>query len=99
MLCLLLQKGCVSQEEMVTSLLQQTGPCCTVTDAARTLISRVTRLFFMSERQDLSLFLVTDLGITRYPQYRHASGPFLILFKGNIILSAIIGSTALYLGR
>ena len=46
------------------------GPCCRLTAAAATLMGRVRRLFFMSEHQDLSRFLVTNLGITKYPQYR-----------------------------
>ena len=33
-------------------------------------MARVTRLFFMTERQNLSRFLVTNLGITRYPVYK-----------------------------
>ena len=46
------------------------GPCCRLTAAAALLMGRVRRLFFMSEHQDLSRFLVTNLGITKYPQYR-----------------------------
>jgi hypothetical protein len=49
------------------------GPCCRLTAAAATLMGRVRRLFFMSEHQDLSRFLVTNLGITKYPQYRSAN--------------------------
>lgn len=66
----LLQEGQISQEGLLEALLQQAGKCCTLTSEARLLMTRVRRLFFMSERQDLSRFLVTDLGITRYPEYR-----------------------------
>ena len=46
------------------------GPCCRLTAVAALLMGRVRRLFFMSEHQDLSRFLVTNLGIIKYPQYR-----------------------------
>lgn len=60
----------MSQEGLLEALLQQSGDCCTLSSAAAVVMARVKRLFFMSERQDLSRFLVTDLGITRYPEYR-----------------------------
>lgn len=60
----------MSQEGLLEALLQQSGDCCTLSSAAAVVMARVRRLFFMSERQDLSRFLVTDLGITRYPDYR-----------------------------
>ena len=57
---------------MAAALFAVAGPCCRLTGDALTLMGRVRRLFFMSESQDLSRFLVTDLGICRYPQYRCA---------------------------
>ena len=32
-------------------------------------ISRVQRLFFLNEAQNLSSFLIADLGVAKYPRY------------------------------
>ncbi len=58
------------EEAVFEALSALAGPCCRLTAEAATLMGRVRRLFFMSEHQDLSRFLVTNLGITKYPQYR-----------------------------
>lgn len=65
-----LQEPAVEPKVLAAHLEALVGPCCRLTLAAATLMGRVRRLFFMSEHQDLSRFLVTNLGITKYPQYR-----------------------------
>ena len=46
-----------------------TGRCVRLSAAALRWCSRLQRLFFLNEGQDLSRFLVADLGISRYPSY------------------------------
>lgn len=48
---------------------QVTGRCCALAPAAAQWAGRLQRLFFLNEGQDLSRFLVADLGIMRYPSY------------------------------
>lgn len=64
------QAGGAAQERVVEAVVEVAGPCCSLTAPAALLMARVTRLFFMTERQNLSRFLVTNLGITRYPVYK-----------------------------
>ena len=46
------------------------GPCVRVAASAATTFRRVQRLFFLAEGQDMTRFLVTKLGVVKYPPYR-----------------------------
>ncbi|KAL8196659.1 hypothetical protein R6Q57_024640 [Mikania cordata] len=50
-------------------VLEKTGSCIRVSSEADSLIWRVERLFFCNGEQDLSAFLLVDLGIVKYPTY------------------------------
>ncbi|XP_023748691.1 fanconi-associated nuclease 1 homolog isoform X1 [Lactuca sativa] len=50
-------------------VLEKTGSCIRISPAADLLIWRVERLFFCNGEQDLSAFLLVDLGIVKYPTY------------------------------
>ena len=47
------------------------GPCLRLAPAAAVTFRRVQRLFFLAEGQDMTRFLVTNLGVVKYPAYRH----------------------------
>ncbi|PWA46851.1 fanconi-associated nuclease [Artemisia annua] len=50
-------------------VLEKTGSCIRISSVADSLIWRVERLFFCNGEQDLSAFLLVDLGIVKYPTY------------------------------
>ncbi|KAL3835046.1 hypothetical protein ACJIZ3_009782 [Penstemon smallii] len=51
-------------------LLSRTGACVRISPLAESLIWRAERLFFLNGEQDLSAFLLVDLGIIKYPAYK-----------------------------
>ncbi|KAG6420126.1 hypothetical protein SASPL_116645 [Salvia splendens] len=51
-------------------ILAKTGSCVKVSPLAELLVWRAERLFFLNGEQDLSAFLLVDLGIVKYPSYR-----------------------------
>lgn len=53
-----------------TMILERTGLCAKISSTADTLIWRVERLFFLNGEQDLSSFVLLDLGIIKYPTYK-----------------------------
>uniref|UniRef100_A0A0E0HPX4 Fanconi-associated nuclease n=1 Tax=Oryza nivara TaxID=4536 RepID=A0A0E0HPX4_ORYNI len=50
-------------------ILKWTGTCIRTSDVADELLWRVQRLFFLNGDQDLSFFLLVDLGLVRFPVY------------------------------
>lgn len=46
------------------------GPCVRLAESAHQALLRAQRLFFLNESQTLSNFLVLDLGILQYPEYK-----------------------------
>ncbi|CAN8288526.1 unnamed protein product [Cochlearia groenlandica] len=56
--------------KIATMILERTGLCAKVSDTAESLIWRVERLFFLNGEQDLSSFILLDLGIIKYPTYK-----------------------------
>ncbi|KAJ0034219.1 hypothetical protein Pint_25624 [Pistacia integerrima] len=50
-------------------ILDRTGTCIRISSKAESLIWRAERLFFLNGEQDLSAFLLVDLGIVKYPTY------------------------------
>lgn len=57
---------CPSLPSMV---LDKTGACVWISSKAESLLWRAERLFFLNSEQDLSAFLLVDLGIVKYPTY------------------------------
>ena len=57
-------------EAVLAAMTRLTGPCLRLNEAACEAFRRAQRLFFLNEAQDLSRFLVADLGIMRYPEYQ-----------------------------
>ncbi|XP_073284156.1 fanconi-associated nuclease 1 homolog isoform X2 [Primulina huaijiensis] len=55
--------------KLQTFFLARTGTCVRVSPLAESLIWRIERLFFLNGEQDLSTFLLVDLGIVKYPAY------------------------------
>ncbi len=53
------------------------GPCVRVAPGAAITFRRVQRLFFLAEGQDMTRFLVTKLGVVKYPPYRRDLPPHL----------------------
>ncbi|XP_042059785.1 fanconi-associated nuclease 1 homolog [Salvia splendens] len=51
-------------------VLAKSGSCVKVSPLAELLVWRAERLFFLNGEQDLSAFLLVDLGIVKYPAYR-----------------------------
>ncbi|PON66878.1 Zinc finger domain containing protein [Parasponia andersonii] len=50
-------------------ILERTGACIRISSKAESLFWRAERLFFLNGEQDLSSFLLADLGIVKYPTY------------------------------
>ncbi|KAL0039350.1 hypothetical protein WJX79_004346 [Trebouxia sp. C0005] len=53
------------KQEVLTSI----GPCIKLQMPMCSFINRVQRLFFLNEAQNLSSFLIADLGVAKYPGY------------------------------
>ncbi|GMP55309.1 hypothetical protein CsSME_00020164 [Camellia sinensis var. sinensis] len=51
------------------AVLEKTGTCIQISSSAESLIWHAERLFFLNGEQDLSAFLLVDLGIVKYPNY------------------------------
>ncbi|KAK9672612.1 hypothetical protein RND81_12G112200 [Saponaria officinalis] len=51
-------------------ILDRTGLCIRISSFAELLLWRVQRLFFLDGEQDLTAFLLVDLGIVKYPDYK-----------------------------
>ncbi|XP_042485439.1 fanconi-associated nuclease 1 homolog isoform X2 [Macadamia integrifolia] len=51
-------------------ILDRTGTCIRITSTAEVLLWRVERLFFLNGQQDLSAFLLVNLGLVKYPSYK-----------------------------
>ena len=58
-LCPLLQRA----------ILNKIGTCVRISSKAESLVWHALRLFFLNGEQDLSAFLLVDLGIGKYPTY------------------------------
>ncbi|KAK9794912.1 hypothetical protein WJX73_005165 [Symbiochloris irregularis] len=65
-----LDESVEQQQALGGAILGVTGPLLRLDPSAVQLVHRLRRLFFLNEGQDFSRFLVSDLGITKYPQYR-----------------------------
>ncbi|KAI9119507.1 hypothetical protein K1719_009383 [Acacia pycnantha] len=52
-----------------TKVLDRTGTCIKISSKAETLMWRAERLFFLNGEQDLSTFLLVDMGKVKYPTY------------------------------
>ncbi|KAK4341464.1 hypothetical protein RND71_039965 [Anisodus tanguticus] len=50
-------------------ILGKTGSCIRISASAESVFWRAERLFFLNGEQDLSAFLLVDLGIVKYPAY------------------------------
>ena len=50
-------------------MLDLIGPCIKLSQPPCDVVRRVQRLFFLNEAQNLSSFLVADLGVAKYPSY------------------------------
>ncbi|PIA29938.1 hypothetical protein AQUCO_05800189v1 [Aquilegia coerulea] len=50
-------------------VLDRTGTCIQISTSAEFLLWRAQRLFFLNGDQDLSAFLLVDLGLVKYPTY------------------------------
>ncbi|XP_058736594.1 fanconi-associated nuclease 1 homolog isoform X1 [Vicia villosa] len=50
-------------------ILDRTGFCIKISSKAESLIWRIERLFFLNGEQDLSSFLLVDIGKIKYPTY------------------------------
>ncbi|KAL3507167.1 hypothetical protein ACH5RR_032549 [Cinchona calisaya] len=54
---------------LLSLILLTTALCVRITASAESLMWRAERLFFLNGEQDLSAFLLVDLGIVKYPTY------------------------------
>ncbi|KAK6927624.1 HIRAN domain [Dillenia turbinata] len=66
---LLAAKGDGLCPSLSSLVMDKLGSCVQISPAAELLIWRAQRLFFLNGEQDLSAFLLVDLGIVKYPAY------------------------------
>lgn len=55
--------------QLSTMILDRTGTCIRISSKAESLMWRTERLFFLNGEQDLSSFLLVDMGKIKYPAY------------------------------
>ncbi|KAL2959400.1 hypothetical protein AAZX31_18G265100 [Glycine max] len=55
--------------QLSTMILDRTGSCIRISSKAESLMWRTERLFFLNGEQDLSSFLLVDMGKIKYPAY------------------------------
>ncbi|KAJ4762387.1 zinc ion binding/nucleic acid binding/hydrolase [Rhynchospora pubera] len=58
--------NCRNLQKRIT---ERMGTCVRIAHFADELLWRVQRLFFLNGEQDLSAFLLVDIGVTKYPNY------------------------------
>lgn len=63
-------RGSCSGIVVKNMMLNLVGPCIRVSDDAVFLLWRLQRLFFLNGDQELSSFLLVDMGMVKYPEYR-----------------------------
>ncbi|DBA85769.1 hypothetical protein WJX77_002675 [Trebouxia sp. C0004] len=62
-------EGSAAEAPFKQEVLTSTGPCIKLELPMCSFINRVQRLFFLNEAQNLSSFLIADLGVAKYPSY------------------------------
>nr|KYP32919.1 Coiled-coil domain-containing protein MTMR15 [Cajanus cajan] len=55
--------------QLSTMILDRIGSCIMISSKAESLMWRIERLFFLNGEQDLSSFLLVDMGKIKYPAY------------------------------
>ena len=78
------QEAAALQQLFVSHMHLAVGPCLRLAASAVTTVRRMQRIFFLSESQDLSQFLVTQLGVIRYPEYRCLYPPISYTLPGHL---------------
>ncbi|KAK9141385.1 hypothetical protein Scep_011066 [Stephania cephalantha] len=63
----------------------RTGTCVRISQTADFLLWRIQRLFFLNGEQDLSAFLMVDLGRVKYPTYNCAISNHLFSSRGELL--------------
>lgn len=58
------------QAQTRQQVLDVIGPRIQLSEPPCAVVRRVQRLFFLNEAQNLSSFLVADLGVAKYPSYK-----------------------------
>ncbi|XP_073151250.1 fanconi-associated nuclease 1 homolog isoform X2 [Henckelia pumila] len=83
--------------KLQTFVLERTGACVRISPLAESLIWRIERLFFLNGEQDLSTFLLVDLGIVKYPAYNciiteqiFSNGSDLLSFEKSVEVAQIM---------
>ncbi|WCJ27516.1 hypothetical protein M5689_009254 [Euphorbia peplus] len=64
------RNGLLHNSFLASSIFHRTGTCIKISSEADSLIWRAERLFFLNGAQDLSAFLLVDLGVVKFPTYR-----------------------------
>ncbi|XP_027930104.1 fanconi-associated nuclease 1 homolog isoform X1 [Vigna unguiculata] len=59
----------VPWSQLSTMILERSGSCIRISSKAESLMWRIERLFFLNGEQDLSSFLLVDMGKIKYPAY------------------------------
>ncbi|KAK7295657.1 hypothetical protein RJT34_18568 [Clitoria ternatea] len=67
--CLLSADAGIPWTQLSTIILDRTGPCIRISSKAESLMWRIERLFFLNGEQDLTSFLLVDMGKIKYPTY------------------------------
>lgn len=62
-------ESCSEEAAIVPLILKMIGLCVRVSDTASFLLWRLQRLFFLNGEQDVSAFLLVDMGTFKYPSY------------------------------
>eukprot|EP01018_Ginkgo_biloba_P025395 Gb_10162 [translate_table: standard] len=68
--CLLGVVGETCALSLLTLVSRIAGLCVNISHLARILLWRVQRLFFLNGEQDLTSFLLVDMGLRKYPNYK-----------------------------
>eukprot|EP00271_Cylindrocystis_brebissonii_P007485 TRINITY_DN21055_c0_g1_i1.p1 TRINITY_DN21055_c0_g1~~TRINITY_DN21055_c0_g1_i1.p1 ORF type:complete len:1170 (-),score=184.47 TRINITY_DN21055_c0_g1_i1:4-3513(-) len=64
------EREALAESELIAELLRLCGPLIRIAPAAGDLVFRLQRVFFLNSEQELSVFLLADMGTRRYPIYR-----------------------------
>ncbi|KAK8933447.1 hypothetical protein KSP39_PZI015928 [Platanthera zijinensis] len=58
-------RSCILQK----MVFEHVGTCVKITSTVEAILWRIQRLFFLNGEQDLSAFLLVDIGLIKYPEY------------------------------
>ncbi|KAF8733066.1 hypothetical protein HU200_015427 [Digitaria exilis] len=70
---------------LLKRIVKQTGTCIKISKMADELLWRIQRLFFLNGDQDLSSFLLVEIGVVKFPEYACSTSHRIFQERGDLL--------------